>query len=219
MARFRFLRHQTDVYGNHGGVQTITDPTSILVLVNKQNRLPNGYVPPDRVVPDVTFLYGARDAAFYRMRKVAAVALTRMFEAARQDGVYFDGVSAYRSYDTQKALFDQYVQQDGSSAAEQFSALPGESEHETGLAIDVSGSSGTCAVESCFADTRQAKWLQAHADQFGFIVRYPKGMEAITGYEYEPWHIRYVGVKPAEYIMQHGITLEQYLQPGATSSP
>ncbi|WP_179123007.1 M15 family metallopeptidase [Ferroacidibacillus organovorans] len=194
-----------------GSLQTVRDPSSQLVLVNKENRLPSGYVPSDLVVPSVPFLYGARDAEFHLMRKVAALALARMFAAAKQDGVFMDGVSAYRSYATQASLFAQYVQQYGKLAAEQFSALPGESEHETGLAIDVSGSSGRCAVQSCFSKTPQAIWLQKHAATYGFIIRYPKGKQAITGYEYEPWHIRYVGILPAKYIVGHNITFEQYV--------
>ena len=91
-----------------------------------------------------------------------------------------------------------------------YSAVPGHSEHETGLAIDVSGSDGKCAATDCFGDTMEAKWLAEHAAEYGFIIRYPKGKESITGYKYEPWHLRYVGVQIASEIAEQASTLEEY---------
>ncbi|MOA44670.1 D-alanyl-D-alanine carboxypeptidase [compost metagenome] len=88
--------------------------------------------------------------------------------------------------------------------------MPGHSEHETGLSIDVSGSDGKCAIEDCFGNTAEAKWLGEHATEYGFIIRYPEGKESITGYKYEPWHLRYVGVEISSFIAENNITLEEY---------
>lgn len=189
----------------------VRHPNSITVLVNKQNRLPANFVPKHLVVPNIPFLYSG-NGENHLMRRVAATALEKLVKGALHDSIYIYGVSAYRSYQTQKILFDQYVKAQGVTKARQYSALPGESEHETGLAIDVSGSSGKCAVQNCFANTRQAIWLAKYAWKYGFIVRYPKGKMAYTGYSYEPWHIRYIGKKIAKIIETKHLTLEQYLQ-------
>ncbi|MGE5704295.1 MAG: D-alanyl-D-alanine carboxypeptidase family protein, partial [Clostridia bacterium] len=137
-------------------------------------------------------------------------ALETMFAAATRDGIELAGVSAYRSHETQKQLFDRYVKKDGEKAARTYSAVPGHSEHETGLAIDVSGIKGVCAAEDCFADTPEASWLAQHAHEYGFIIRYPKGKEAITGYQYEPWHLRFVGAAVAKEINKSGLTMEEF---------
>lgn len=191
----------------------VGDVTSIDVLVNKQHPLPDGYKPSDLVVPDVPFLYTGNNEN-HMMRQEAAAALKKLFDGAKKDGIYLDGVSAFRSYDTQKWLFDSYVKSQGEEKAKQFSALPGQSEHQTGLAIDVSGSTGQCAAEDCFAATPEAKWLAAHAEEYGFIIRYPLGKEAITGYSYEPWHIRYLGVDVAMKIYSQHETYEEFLKNG-----
>jgi D-alanyl-D-alanine carboxypeptidase len=144
------------------------------------------------------------------MRKEAAEALERLFAGAEEDGIYLAGVSAYRSHETQKALFERYVKRDGYEKARTYSALPGTSEHETGLAVDVSGSDGTCAAADCFGNTKEAAWLEEHAAEYGFIIRYPEGKKDITGYQYEPWHLRYVGIALAEELASSGETLEEY---------
>jgi D-alanyl-D-alanine carboxypeptidase len=187
-----------------------TTPDSITVLVNKQFALPKEYAPSDLVNdPDIPFIFSGYDERRL-MRKEMAEALKKMFAAAKQDGIQLAGVSAYRSYATQEALFQYYVQRDGLEKAKTYSAAPGTSEHMTGLAIDVSGADGKCAAEDCFGETKEAKWIAEHAAEYGFIVRYPKGKEAITGYQYEPWHLRYVGKPLAEEITKRGITLEEY---------
>lgn len=191
-------------------LQVVAQPDSITVLVNKRFSLPEDYVPDDLVYPDVPFIFEEM-LEKRKMRKEAAEALEEMFAAAKEDKVYLAGVSAYRSHAYQKALFNSYVEKDGYEKARTYSALPGTSEHETGLAIDVSGSDGKCAAEDCFAGTPEAEWLEKNAHKFGFIVRYPEGKESITGYKYEPWHLRYVGKEAAEAIAEQGITLEEYL--------
>lgn len=188
---------------------TAAEPDSITVMVNKQYQLPDGYKPADLVYPDVPFIFSEKIEK-RMMRKTAAGALEQMFAGAKKDGVYLAGVSAYRSEKTQTTLFNNYVARDGEEKARTYSAVPGHSEHQTGLAIDVSGSDGKCAAESCFGGTKEADWLAAHAAEYGFIIRYPEGKQGITGYMYEPWHIRYVGQDIAEEIAAKGITLEEY---------
>ncbi|WP_274654517.1 M15 family metallopeptidase [Paenibacillus humicola] len=194
-----------------GAMHVVAQPDSITALVNKQNELPDNYEPPDLVYPDVRFIFKEKIDK-RKMRKVAATALEQLFAGAKKDGIYLAGVSAYRSYATQKAVFENYVKRDGEAKARTYSALPGTSEHETGLAIDVSGSDGKCAATDCFGGTPEAEWLAKHASEYGFIIRYPKGKEKITGYKYEPWHIRYVGKDIAQVIAEKGLTLEEYYE-------
>lgn len=177
--------------------------------MNKRYRLPAGYKPSDLVYPDVPFLFRAKIEK-RMLRKPAAAALEQLFAAAKKDGVPLAGVSAYRSHRRQQQVFGYYVRRDGRARASTYSAYPGTSEHETGLAVDVSGANGRCAASDCFAGTREARWLAKHAHEYGFIIRYPRGKEGITGYKYEPWHIRFVGRTAAGFIHSRGITLEEY---------
>lgn len=192
-------------------IQVVSQPASIPVLVNKKNKLPDSYNPSDLVTTTVPFISTAT-AEKRKMRAEAAAALARLFAGAKQKGISLLGVSAYRSHATQTTLFNYYVKTDGYEKARTYSALPGTSEHETGLAIDVTGGNGKCAADDCFGGTAEASWLQAHAAEYGFIIRYPKGKDSITGYKYEPWHIRYVGTAIAAEIMGSGSTLEEYYQ-------
>jgi len=192
-------------------IAVVSHPEGIPVLVNKHNKLPDSYTPSDLVDPSIPFIFKEKTEK-RKLRAKAAAAIERLFSGAQQDGVSLLGVSAYRSHADQTALFDHYVRVDGEKVAKTYSAVPGTSEHETGLAIDVTGSDGKCAAEDCFEGTPEAKWLQAHAEEYGFIIRYPKGKDAITGYQYEPWHLRYVGRTIAKAIASRSITLEEYLQ-------
>jgi D-alanyl-D-alanine carboxypeptidase len=185
------------------------DPTSVGVLVDGAHPLPPGYVPPDLVAPLVRFTFSGQSEKRL-MRREAASALVVLFAAASSDGVPLAGVSAYRSEARQRDLYGSYSHRDGADAASQYSAAPGTSEHQTGLALDVSGADGRCQASPCFGSTAAARWLAANAARFGFIVRYPPGKEAITGYQYEPWHIRYVGVALAQAIEASGLTMEEY---------
>ncbi|GIO35327.1 hypothetical protein J41TS12_01880 [Paenibacillus antibioticophila] len=186
-----------------------SDAHSVTVLVNKEYALPEDYEPSDLVYPDVRFTFSEKIEK-RMMRSEAAAALEKLFAGAEEDGIYLAGVSAYRSHSTQTSLFNRYVKKDGLEKAKTYSAVPGHSEHETGLAIDVSGSDGKCAAEDCFGDTKEAEWLAKHATEYGFIIRYPEGKEDITGYKYEPWHLRYVGTEISSDIAERGITLEEY---------
>ncbi|MZQ84927.1 D-alanyl-D-alanine carboxypeptidase family protein [Paenibacillus sp. 5J-6] len=191
------------------GLQVIAKPESVTVLVNKQFSLPSSYEPTDLVYPDIPFTFAEKNEK-RKMRTVAAEAIEKLVAGAKKDGINLAGVSAYRSYATQKALFQRYVLKDGEEKAKTYSAVPGTSEHETGLAIDVSGSDGKCAAEDCFGGTKEANWLEKHAQEYGFIIRYPKGKEKITGYQYEPWHIRYVGADTAKDMVAKKVTMEEY---------
>lgn len=192
-------------------VEVITDPENVAVIVNKQFKLPEDYEPSNLVYPDVRFTFD--DKIEKRMlRQEAATALEKMFEGAEVDGIYLAGVSAYRSHATQTALFNRYVERDGYDKAVTYSAIPGTSEHETGLAIDVSASDGKCAAQDCFGDTVEAVWLANNAATYGFIIRYPEGKQDITGYKYEPWHLRFVGEELAQKITAENLTLEEYYQ-------
>lgn len=191
------------------GMAVIAQPADIAVLVNKQNKLPEDYNPADLVYPDVRFIFSEKIEK-RKLRQEAASALEQMFKAAEDDSILLAGVSAYRSHSTQISLFERYVKRDGLVKARTYSAVPGTSEHETGLAIDVSGSEGKCAAADCFADTKEALWLEEHAHEYGFIIRYLKGKEEITGYQYEPWHLRYVGKDLAAELAESGETLEEY---------
>ncbi|MCA1294088.1 M15 family metallopeptidase [Paenibacillus sp. alder61] len=192
-----------------GSKATAADPESVAVLVNKEYALPEDYKPEDLVYPDVRFTFKEKIEK-RKMRKEAASALEELFAGAEKDNIYLAGVSAYRSHSTQTSLFNRYVKKDGLEKAKTYSAVPGHSEHETGLAIDVSGSDGKCAAEDCFGGTKEADWLAKYAHKYGFIIRYPEGKENITGYKYEPWHLRYVGKEIAADIVEREITLEEY---------
>ncbi|MCE5168572.1 M15 family metallopeptidase [Paenibacillus profundus] len=193
------------------GKAVVTNADSTMVVVNKQRYLPDGYEPSDLVEPNVKFSF-AEEHEKRHLRKEAADALESLFAQAEQDGITLNAVSGYRSYKRQKSLFNHYVDTQGEEYASRVSAIPGTSEHQTGLAIDVSSPSVNNVLEEEFGDSTEGKWLAEHAHEFGFIIRYPKDGEGITGYVYEPWHIRYVGKDAAEEIYKQGTTLEQFLQ-------
>ena len=123
----------------------------------------------------------------------------------KRQGYDLPTLSAYRSYDYQAGLYNDYVARDGKEAADRYSAQPGKSEHQTGLAFDIG------QLDDSFGETPAGKWLAQHAHEYGFIIRYPKGKEHITGYMYEPWHVRYLGIDTATSVYQSGLTLEEYL--------
>ncbi|MFD6210900.1 D-alanyl-D-alanine carboxypeptidase family protein [Peribacillus sp. NPDC060253] len=190
-------------------IKVSANPQSIPVLVNKLNPLPDKYRPDDLYYPNVPFIFKEKIEK-RMMRKEAGEALEKLFLKAEEDDIKLAGVSAFRSQETQEAIFNNYVERDGLEKAKTYSAYPGTSEHQTGLAIDVSGINGTCAAEECFGQTKEADWLAKHASEFGFIIRYPEGKQEITGYKYEAWHIRYVGIEIAKDIQAQGVTLEEY---------
>ncbi len=181
-----------------------------LILVNKQNFLPEDYVPED--LEGLKYFAKDRtpDARF--MKKVAADHFHEMVEAAQEEGIDIVSTTAYRSFAFQKNLYNHYVSTKGQEEADKVSARPGSSEHQTGLVADLSTSEINYINGSAFGNSAAGKWIAEHCWEYGFIVRYPDGMEEITGYTYEPWHVRYVGKIAAKEIFNEGITLEEYLE-------
>jgi D-alanyl-D-alanine carboxypeptidase len=185
----------------------IDDPASLSVVVNKLRPLmPADYAPSDIVEVPVEHT----NQPF--LRAEASNAVVAMFAAFHaQTGLQMQSTSAYRAYDTQVTVYNGWVNDLGAAAADLTSARPGYSEHQTGLAIDIGAVPNVCPFEACFADTPQGQWLAANAWSFGFVLRFPNGQTAVTGYEFEPWHYRYVGVATAaDYHAKGATTLEQY---------
>ncbi|PJN53127.1 D-alanyl-D-alanine carboxypeptidase [Paenibacillus sp. GM1FR] len=192
-------------------VATVTNVSSTVVLVNKKRNLPSTYAPQDLVVPNIPFSFSGSSPK-KQMRKVAATAIEKLFAAAKKDGIDIKAVSGYRSYATQKSIFDRNASIKGEAVANKTSARPGQSEHQTGLAMDISSASAGYDLQQSFGNTKEGKWLKANAHKYGFIIRYGKDQEKLTGYSYEPWHVRYVGVYIAGEITNQKLTLEQYLE-------
>ena len=199
----------TLMFDSWGYVMPHQDPTDILILVNKQNRAPA--VPVTLVKPDVTPTRESVAENIY-MRPEAASALEALFEGAAEAGLTLYATSGYRSYSTQKAIFDRKAAERGEQAANRSVAKPGYSEHQTGLAMDIEGETtlGTGLTEA-FGESPEGIWVAEHCHEYGFIIRYPKDKTNITGYIYDPWHIRYVGVEAATEITELGVTFEEYI--------
>lgn len=182
---------------NEDELEIIVSPETMkivkgILLVNKEYALPMGYNPGEDP--------GAREY------------LDKMFATCNEEiGKALTAYSGYRTYEYQKNLFNRYVQKDGYDKAVMYSAKPRHSEHETGLAYDIGGMDQTYWLKEAFEDTEEGIWLRENAHRFGFILRYPKGKTDITGYIYEPWHFRYVGIEHATNIYERNITLEEYL--------
>lgn len=192
-------------------VITVSNPDSMLVLVNKNYALSEDYEPSDLVLPNVLSTDYNQNQNIY-LRKEAAIHLEQLFYAAQNEaGLTLLARSGYRSYQTQISLYDRYVSQNGTEKADTFSARAGHSEHQTGLAMDVTADSVNRQLVTDFGLTPEGIWLKENAHRFGYIIRYLEGREDETGYQYEPWHIRYVGVEAATEIYENNWILEQYL--------
>lgn len=204
-------RQQTSSSSFNKQAHSINETGSIWWIVNKvQPVSPITYAPDDLVTPNIP-LRAKRGDSEMRLRKEASDALQEMIAAAKKVGINLRLTSGYRSYQVQVSVYNGYVQQYGQAGADKQSARPGTSEHQTGLAADLEPTTGQCRLEVCFADLPEGKWLAANAYTYGFIVRYVPGKEAITGYEYEPWHIRYIGKDlAAEMHRQNVQTLEEF---------
>ena len=189
----------------------VENPDSLSVLVNKNYSLPEDYEPDDLVFLEVPLYNNDKNNEANYLRKEAADALKELFTAAKKEGYELIARSGYRSYATQASLYERYVEQDGVEAADTYSARPGHSEHQTGLTIDVTSDTVHGGLTELFGETEEGKWVAENAYRFGFIVRYPQDRTAETGYQYEPWHVRYLGVEHAKKIYEKNITLEEYL--------
>ncbi|MCC9145248.1 MULTISPECIES: M15 family metallopeptidase [unclassified Arthrobacter] len=207
------LDQPVSVYaGTTSTAQDFDSPGSVSVVVNKQRPLGDpGYVPAVLI-----------ETGGISLRQEAAEAFAQMARDAEASGVAITAVSGFRTAESQARLHDAYTGRYGTEVAESISALPGQSEHQTGLAVDIGASGGECSLKACFEGTAPGAWAAANAQRYGFIIRYPAGAEHITGYAYEPWHLRYVGPDAAGKIHGAGITLEEYAglyePPGAAPS-
>ncbi len=187
-------------------VLSIDDPMSIWVVSNKARPLsPADFEPGDLSMPE-----GVENEFSQPLREPAARAIEQLVHAAGAEGLALRIISAYRPYSTQVQLYQGYVARDGQALADTYSARPGHSEHQTGLAVDLDDFSG-CYLNACFGQTAAGVWVAEHAAEFGFVIRYPEGMEGVTGFTYEPWHLRYVGVDLAAEMRRTGTaTLEDF---------
>jgi len=191
--------------------KSTSDPASYWVVVNKERPLsPKTYAPTDLVSVPVASVNPPK------LRKTASAAVVTMFAAFHKStGLSMQSQSAYRSYSSQKSVYAGWVSQLGQKGADKTSARPGFSEHQTGLAIDISAKPAKCTLKSCFASTPQGKWLAKNAWKYGFILRYPKYLTKSTGYEFEPWHYRYVGKNLSKEMHATGEkTLESFFDLG-----
>ncbi len=185
------------------GVINIEDPTDISVIVNKYHKLSSDYVPSDLETIANKYNRGYNN----KLRKVAKEAFEEMCEAALKDDITIYSGSAYRSYSYQKNLYDRYVNTNGFKEAETFSARAGYSEHQTGLATDILNK----RQDYISANDKEYEWLVNNSYKYGFILRYPKGKDNITGYMYEEWHFRYVGKDLAKKIIDSQLTYDEYV--------
>lgn len=197
------VNHDNQKREFYQNITLIKNPNSNLVLVNKFHCLPSNYIPYDLEKIDVMY---ANDYKY--IRKEVKKAFEQLSSDAKQLGYQIIAVSTFRSYHYQKNLYQYYVREKGKKYADNCSARPGHSEHQTGLSIDVMGEN---MDYNQFAETKAFTWMKENAHKYGFIMRYPSGKEHITGFKYEPWHYRYVGKEVATTIYKKQITLEEYL--------
>lgn len=185
-------------------VADLDSPESVTVMVNKRRPLdPQNYAPKD-----------LRKVDGEHLRVEAANSLQQMLADMRNDGITVTVLSAYRSYKTQESTYQHWVKENGQFAADQLSARPGFSEHQTGLAVDLGDGSG-CDLQACFADTQAAQWARENAFKYGFVLRFPADQGAVTGYTYEPWHFRYIGEDhAAAFTKSSASTLEEFYGTG-----
>lgn len=178
---------------------TLDQASSVRAVVNKKHKLPNDYVPAGLTGIDGGYL-----------KLAAAQAMQSLISDAALNGYDIYTASDYRSFSEQEALYNRYVQSDGQAAADTFSARPGFSEHQTGLVADVAERNTGCVIMTCFGNTPVGQWIANNSYKYGFIVRYPEGKDSITGYQYEPWHLRYIGIPAALGVYKSGLTMDEY---------
>lgn len=173
------------------------EPDRLLTLVSRERAVwPADYAPDDLVTVD---------GGPYEVRAEVADQLDLLFAAAEEDGHDLTVISGYRSRQTQAGTHQDWVSRVGRERADRISARPGHSEHQLGLAVDVGGA----CLYACFGDSEDGRWVAEHAHRFGFIVRYPRWGASVTGYDWEPWHLRYVGPRASLWMHRHG---EPYLE-------
>ncbi len=187
-------------------LRVIADGNYLLALITKETTLKSSYAPTNLVrIPE--YMYPARELW---LREEAFRQLEQLWQAAAADGVTLTIISAYRSYNYQQTLFQNYADSYGEEAANRFSARPGQSEHQLGTTVDFGGTA--VDLKAAYADTAQGRWLAEKAYKFGFAMSYPEGKEEITGYIFEPWHYRYIGPEAAAEWFVSGLSLKEFLQ-------
>lgn len=172
-----------------------------MLIVNKKIKLKKNYI------PELHIIYSLFSDGKQYLTKEAKIHFEKMCFAALNNNLHLIAVSTYRSYNYQKKLFKHYVKTKGYKYAKMCSAKAGHSEHQTGLAVDIANQN---LDYDNFEKTKEFEWVKDNAHKYGFILRYPKNKTKITGFKYEPWHYRYVGVKTATYIYNNNLTLEEY---------
>lgn len=187
-------RYDEEAQKNKKHVKKVTKGVTYIdgiLIVNKQIELPKTFNPGEN--------------------QNAKSALQTLLKDANQEGHELSMASGYRSYELQEQLFNGYVERDGKAKTMTYSAPPGHSEHQSGLAFDIVSENTDTNFTEAFGKTEAGQWIERHASDYGFIIRYPKGKSDITGYQYEPWHLRYVGQSVAQKIKYDKTTLEEYL--------
>ena len=180
------------------------------VLVDKERALPEGFVPDSLEV--MPFEWHAPERGGLELRANVIEATRPMVDAAAEDGVGLRIRSAYRSYSEQQWTFAYWVEVMGEAQARRESAEPGHSEHQLGTTMDFASPENGWELIESFAETTEGRWLEANAYRFGFAMSYPRDGEPITGYIFEPWHFRYIGVEAAEAWHASGLTLIEFLE-------
>ncbi|HML47042.1 MAG TPA: M15 family metallopeptidase [Clostridia bacterium] len=187
--------------------ETMEDPQGLLVLANNRHLLSKDFEPDDLVNIDVRRTSSSK----IQMRRIVSDALSLMFEDAKAEGIILYVHSGYRSYRTQDVLHYNRVKDMGYD--DKLVIQAGASDHQTGMGADVISKDWIGKkFNSNFAKTKEAQWLAANCSRYGFIIRYPEGKEEITEINFEPWHLRFVGVEAAQYIMGEGLTLEEFIE-------
>lgn len=199
-----FYTKDIDLFGNnyYKNIKVVTEPDIYLVLVNKEFKLPSNYIPANLELISNEY---ANENKY--LRTEARIAFEKLSHDAKELGYRIVAVSTYRDYEYQDKIYNIYVEEKGKSYADNCSARPGHSEHQTGLAVDVEGSNYDYDE---FENSKEFIWMKENAYKYGFILRYPQGKETITGFKYEPWHYRYVGIDTAKTIYDENLTLEEY---------
>lgn len=189
-------------------IPTPSDP-SLWNVVNREFPLEDSsYRPTDLVLPNLP-TNQEKTQEEQMVRQAIVDSLSSMLAAAESAGYNLFIASGYRSFDLQTMYYTNYVNTYGQTEADMFSARPGTSEHQTGLAVDLSLSSRLCYLEVCFGETEAGKWLSANAHEYGFIIRYPQNKSEVTGYQFEPWHLRFVGEDLAKALGESEMTLDE----------
>lgn len=195
---------------------SILEPDALDVLVKNGFYLPASYEPDD--LCKISIPVSSEDET-YLLRKEAADALQQMYEDAKKEGLEIAVVSAYRSYEDQKEIYDYYFSKYDELTASRLVSIPGCSEHQLGLSVDLTSKDIIGDEDSFFVDTPEYRWVIKHAHEYGFILRYPDDKTSITGTTNEPWHFRYVGTELAEVLYKENLTLEEYTLENGFSYP